>query len=137
VSLADIIRGAVAQAAVLTAALRVEVGHIAWTGQDAFGTASYAAPVARLALVDQTQQTRTSSSGETVLTSASLVFLEPIEANGAPGRQEPVDPRDQFVLPDGTTAEVVGTDGLVDPATGAPYQQTVWLGLGGVLRGGG
>jgi hypothetical protein len=57
-----------------------------------------------------------------------ITIIGPVTANGAPNRDEPVDPRDKFVLPDGTSGPIVDVNGLLDPSTGRPYLYEVALG---------
>ncbi len=43
-------------------------------------------------------------------------------------RQNPIDPRDKIVLPDGTTGPIVDVSGFVDQSTNLPYFSDVSLG---------
>lgn len=104
------------------------VQHSAWTGQDYTGAATYATAAGRKAIIEQRQRLRMTSSGKIVATKAYIAFLEPVPANGASGRQEPIDTRDKIVLPDGTTGQIVDVAGLVDASTTRPYYSEVWLG---------
>ena len=131
--LIDIIRSGVAIASGLTADLQSDVTHYAWIG-DAGGSASgkgkstYATPVNRRALINTGSKEVKLANGQTALVKARIVFLDPIEPNGAAGRREPIDVRDKIVLPDGTSGPIIDTGGLLDAGTDAPFVNTVLLG---------
>lgn len=125
---ADLIRSGVALANTLTGDLQASVTHHAWIAQTGFGEDTFADPVTRPALVDRTVTERYTQSGRLVQTLATLTFLEPIPANGAAGRTEPVDPRDRFVLDDGTTAPVVEVKAFEDAGTQTPFVNVITLG---------
>jgi hypothetical protein len=127
-ALSDLIRSGVRMADNLTADLQPLVVHSAWIGNDGFGGDLYAAPVSRPAIVEREQKMVTNAEGREVLAEHVITFLRPIENHGAPGRQEPIDPRDRFVLPDGTTGPVAAVSTFVDRTTGAGYYQQVFLG---------
>lgn len=128
-SLADVLRNGVAVAHRVTTSLQPSVTHKAWIGQDGYGNETYAASVPLSAIVDRTQQQRVLPDGRVVLTFAKLTFLDVIAPNGAAGRTEPIDTRDELVLADGSTAPIVDVSGPVDPATGRPYVLEVLLGF--------
>lgn len=131
--LADTIRSGIATAHALTAELQATVSHRAWTGQDETGKATYAAAVSRTAIVEQRQRLLRRADGTEIMTAAMLTFLTPIAANGAATRREPIDPRDTFTLPDGTTGPVVDVAGMTDAesATGESFFYQVAIGLSG------
>lgn len=131
--LADTVRNAVATAHALTADLQATVTHRAWTGQDETGKATYASAVSRTAIVEQRQRMLRQRDGTEIMTAAMLTFLAPIAANGAATRREPIDPRDVFTLPDGTSGPVVDVAGLTDAgsASGASFYYQVAIGLPG------
>lgn len=124
----DLIRSGVALADSLTDSLQVSVTHEAFTGLDDTGASSYAAGVSRKAIVERKNRQRVTGDGRTILTSAQITFLRPIAANGAAGRQEPVDTRDRITLPDGSTDPIADVEALLDPDTGRGYYAVVWLG---------
>lgn len=124
----DLIRSGVALADSLTDSLQVSVTHEAYTGINEFGESSYAAGVSRKAIVERKNRQRVTGDGRTILTSAQITFLRAIEANGAAGRQEPVDTRDRITLPDGSTDPIADVEALLDPDTGRGYYAVVWLG---------
>jgi len=125
----SILASAVEAARAGTEFLQSDVIHEAWTGQDALGAPCFAAPVLRKALVVEGAFHIQRPDGQVILTKARVGFVGPVEPNGAEGRQEPVDPRDEFMLhPDGPRLKAVGVPGcLISPDTGAPYSRTVWL----------
>lgn len=116
--------------------MKLDVVHLAWIGDDGQGEDAFAAPVTRRALVDLTKRERATSAGRRVMTFASLIWLDPIAptaANSGKTRENPIDPRDVFTLPDGGTAPIVQTGGFADSATGQPFvNETI---LGSVVRG--
>lgn len=128
-ALDSLIRRGVAVADRLTASLQPDVTHEAWTGQDGYGAATYAAGVARAAIIEQKQRLHRTSNGREVVTKAKITILRPITPNGAAGRTEPIDVRDRFTLPDGSTGPIVDIGGFTDAGTGRPYFAEVWLGL--------
>ena len=125
---ADILRAGIATANSVTATLQATVQHYAWISDDGFGTNSYAAAVPRQAIVEEKQRLIRQGDGQYMLSRAKVTFIFPIPANGAAKRQEPIDPRDKIVLPDGTTGPIIDIEGVVDPDTGKPYISEVWLG---------
>lgn len=124
----SIVRSGVAIANRLTAGLQVQVSHEAWIRDDGKGKPVYATAISRPAIVQPKSRLRRAPNGREVMQRAAIVFVGPVEANGAAGRQEPIDPRDKLTLPDGTTGPILGVDGLTDPKTNAPYMYEVALG---------
>lgn len=129
----SLVRNAVATANRLTAALQVTVTHEAWTGKDSYNKPTYASGKDRQCILEWTSDTGRpalvkTASGEEKVVRAKLTFVVPIAANGADDRQEPVDPRDIFTLPDGTTGPILNIGGVVDPSTSAPYALEVSIG---------
>lgn len=127
-ALNDIIRKGVATAKSVTKSLQADVTLEAWTGNDGVGGSTFASAVTFPALVERKQKMIRTSTGEQALSTHSVLFIGPVDDNGADGRQEPIDPRDKITLPDGTTGKIVGVETVVDPATGAGYYQQVWMG---------
>jgi len=124
----SILASAVEAARAGTEFVQSDVIHEAWTGQDALGAPSFAAPVLRKALVVEGAFHVDGPNGQVITTKARVGFVGPVESNGAPGRQEPIDPRDVFTLPSGLACKAVGVPGaLIDAPTGAPLTRTVWL----------
>lgn len=127
--LADIIRSAVATANDITLDLQATVTHYAWISADATGKPTYASGVARKAIVEHRTKTIRNATGQEVVGRHKLTFLVVPTANGTSGRREPIDPRDKFVLPDGTTAPIASIEGVTDAesTTGRNYSYEVWL----------
>jgi len=127
--LAASIAGAVEAARASTESLQVNVVHEAWVGQDALGAPSpFASPILRKCFVQEGAFHVKRADGQIITTKARLGFVGPVEPNGAPGRQEPIDPRDVFTLPSGLKAKAVEVPGaMTNPLTGQPYVRTVWL----------
>lgn len=116
--------------------LKVNVTHRAWIGDDGAGADSYADPVVRRAIVDPTKRQRMTANAGLVMTYAVIQFVDPIEdtvPNSGQLRQQPIDPRDVLLLPDGGTAPIVQVGGVMDPGTSRPFAAEVMLGT--VLRG--
>lgn len=125
---ADLVRNGVALADSLTATLQANVTYEAWTGRDGFGEPIYAAATLVPALVERTSKMVIDSAGRQIRAEHVISFLRPIAANGAAGRDEPIDARDRITLPDGSTGIIAAVDTLVDPDTGAGYYHTVSMG---------
>ena len=99
------IAAGIATADTVTKSLQANVTHEAWTGNDGYGVPEYASGVTLTMLVEQRQEQVRDIKGV-----------------------EPVDPRDRFTLPDGSTQYVAAVGGLVNPDISAPYMLEVWLG---------
>lgn len=127
-ALDDIVRNLVGVAQSLTSSLQSSVAHSAWTGRDDHGKPTYATAVTRPALIEHEQRLLRTATGEEAQQMAKVTFLQPIAANGASGRKEPIDPRDKIVLPDGRSGPILAVEGLVDPDTSSPYLYVVRLG---------
>lgn len=126
--LRDLIASGVALADNLTGDLQPEVSHEAWVGQNGFAQAIYSAPSYHKALVERKQRLVRTASGEEKVASHLVTFLRPLPANGASGRNEPIDPRDRITLADGTTAPILALSAFDDRATNQGYFYQVWLG---------
>lgn len=129
-SLADVIRGSIATARAITLPLHVTVTHKAWTGQNFEGTPTFSS-VDRKALVERKQKLVKTMSGTEEMSSTYIGIIEEIApTTAAPGyvRTNPVDVNDVFVLPDGTTVNVLAVDGFFDGGTGAPFYSQVYAG---------
>jgi hypothetical protein len=126
--LANTIRKGVAIANSATKDLQVEIIFYAWIGSDADGKPKYDTPIGILALVEEKQHNRRLGVGQEIFPKASLTILSPLTANGALGRHEPIDPRDKFILPNGSTGPILDVKGMIDPKTKLPYLHEVTLG---------
>ena len=128
-NLDGIIRDAVALAKDLTAQAQADITLEAWTAHGTSGAApTYAAGVTIPAMVDEETESFRTTLGEVIPVKAVIRILQPVAANGADDREEPIDPRDRITLPSGTVgAPIMGAGGLVDPSTGRPYWYTVLL----------
>lgn len=129
--LADVIRGAVAglDTILADAGFQGFVTHQAWKGyKDTHGTPDHDGPVQRLALIHEGSNQVRLQNGDSISTKACISFLRPVPDHGAPGRREPIDPRDKITLPSGTTGLLVESPGaLIDPTTGRRYINVFWL----------
>jgi len=129
--LGQVIRDVVANVNELTATFQCSVEHWAWQGlldddSPDFGSA----PIVRQAIVEASPSNMGAASGDVVDYRHHIVFLTPIEPHGASGRTEPIDARDKFVLPDGSSGPIVRINGPVDETTRGRYVTEVWLGAG-------
>lgn len=124
-----LIRNMVSVADKLTKDLQVPVIHEPWISNDAtYGTPVYGAPVTRLAIVEMKQRTLRLNNGQEITQRASVTFTYPIEANGAEGRQEPIDIRDKLTLPSGYSGPIKVVEGLENNFPDSPYLLEVLLG---------
>lgn len=98
-----------------------------WISQDGDGTPHFGSPAIYKAIVDMRVIQRHTPDGQLVLTNAYILFLQPVPPNGAVGREEPFDPRDLIICPDGTTGRVAASQGFVDANTTHPYYGEIWL----------
>ncbi len=128
-SLNALVKSCVAVADSVVGSLQDAVVHHPWTSDTSHGVPQYGTSVSRQAVVDQTRKRRRDANGDEVWQTAKITFPRPITANGTSGRKEPVDPRDKFVLPDGSTGPIIEVmNGPINPATHAPYFVEVMLG---------
>lgn len=126
--LSNIIRSGVATANKVTASLQDVVTIKQWVAQDAFGAPTYGKTLKIPAIIEQGEKQVQQPTGVTMAIKATLTFLQPITANGAAGRIEPLDARDTVTLPDGTSGPIIVLNSIVDPASHKPYFQTVGVG---------
>jgi len=118
----------VALANKITDPLQVTVQHHPWVSDNTAGEPQFGDPVARRALVERKRRLiRTEERRELIMVTL-VTFIGPVTANGSPNRDEPIDPRDKVVLPDGTTGPILDVQGLLDPLTSRPYLYEVALG---------
>lgn len=128
-SLATVISKGIAVADNIFSSFQGNVTHKTWTGQDGYGSPTFTS-VSRIALIEQNLSEHRLKDGVTVVTTkAKLTFLAEIPANGATGRTEPIDPKDEFILPDGMTGPIVDVQGFRNPEEGRPFLLEVWLGV--------
>lgn len=135
-ALADILRKQVAGLSKIVESFKGDVAFYAWVGQDGAGTDQFAAVVPIRAIISMKKEQRHTASGALILTHATLTVLDTINdttPNANQQREQPVDPRDKFILPDGSTAPVVESGGPMDPATSRGFINKVVLGT--VIRG--
>jgi hypothetical protein len=84
---------------------------VTWTGQTGLGDET-TVTVPRQCLIERRIHQRKLSDGRTVQVEATLTFLAVVPPNGAAGRDEPIDPKDRFILPGGIVGSVLDTEGL-------------------------
>jgi hypothetical protein len=128
-SLDKIVRDTIQLAKRAAGDLVVTVQYEPWVDTDGYGQRTYGTTEERVAIVDFRRQKFTTEGSSETVQAVVVTFLDPFVANGAEGRQEPVDPRDRVTLPDGTVAPIVEVRGAaVDPTTNQPFMIEVVLG---------
>jgi hypothetical protein len=118
---ADLVRDLVAVADDLTSTLQEDVSHYAFANATTndyneidYGTS----PTLRKALVERGVTLRKSVEGDiTSIKATKITFLRPVA----------VDPKDKFVLADGTTGRPVNLKGLDNPDIRQPYLVEVFI----------
>ena len=107
--------------------LQTQVTLNAWTGSDVKTKPTYSSTVYDAVVTMRQRVTR--DVNKTIIEQVATVqFVQPIPANGATGRKEPIDLRDTITLPSGWIGKVLSVSGVVDGNTKAPYCPTVELG---------
>jgi hypothetical protein len=128
----DIVRAGVRTIHGITRDLQAPVTIQPWIGQDVHGEAKYDLPgTLYTAIVDTREQQKKDILGNMVSIRALVIILVPVPPHGAPGRREPIDPRDKVILPDGSSGTIVGIAGFIDGGTSKPYFHEIWIGIGG------
>lgn len=108
--------------------IQADVTLYPWTGDDDWSKPTFGTAVAYTALVEWKQVKVRTIDGRMVQQQAVVTFLQPIAAVTATGRKNPIDPRDEILLPSGVRASIVPVEGLTDPLTGAPFFPVVSCG---------
>lgn len=116
-SLADVVRGAVAIANGVTAGLQVDVTHTPAGTTDWRGAVTPGTPVTRTAIVEEFIRLYKMSDGTEVASRHKVTFLENVTMQMG----------DSLVLPGGMTGPILDIDGMLDPA-GGRYLTVVVLG---------
>jgi hypothetical protein len=125
---AEILATGVGIADKLTKGVQAPFTLEAYLSEDGAGLASFAAPVTLLGVVDQTRR-QVAIEGLMVVVVATITVVGDVTPNGAPGRNEPIDPRDRITLPDGTTGPIIDAPGaVVNPLMGRPFVNTILIG---------
>ena len=112
----------------LTESLQVIVTYRPWIGFDGYGSQLYGDAQQIEAIAEKSNALLKDSEGNEIRAENTITIPRPITANGATGREEPIDPRDSFVLPDGSGGIVASVDTVVDPSSGYGYYKVVYLG---------
>lgn len=114
----------------LTGSAQSSVLHYQWKrAGSTYGEPVYETPVPRQALVNVVIRKYKQADGSEIVERADIGFLEPIADYTATGRENPIDPRDKFVLANGYTAPVIRVNGgLLNPRTSRPFSNDVTLG---------
>lgn len=110
---------------------KADVSRQAWIGDNGSGVDEFAPADTVRCIVSRKTRTVRTSTGQLASIVATLTILDPLPpttANAGKTRVQPVDPRDIFTLPDGTTAPVVDLGGPFDPVENSTYIITVMLG---------
>lgn len=125
---AKIVRDGVALANTLTASLQDSVTYEPWIASDGFGQHVYGSPQQIPAIIERQSKMIIDLAGQEIRAEHVINILRPIPANGAAGRDEPIDARDRFTLADGSTGIIAAVETLVDPAISAGYYHIVSIG---------
>lgn len=127
--LADTVRSLVATANSITSDLQETITVYPWIGVNMDTESIFGDGVSMTAIVERGRSIMLERDGRTLFKKGTKVtIIGPVTANGAANREEPIDPRDRFVLADGTAGPVVDIKGLDDPSTGKPYLYEVFIG---------
>jgi hypothetical protein len=130
-SLSTIIKSGIKIADTQTKSVQSTITLKAWIGDDGYGAQAYASAVALRAVVEQKNRPYMTAAGETVTITAQVTIVGPVAPTSpkvGETRQNPVDPRDIIVLPDGSTRPIVLINALINPDTNAPYMVQISLG---------
>ena len=128
-SLAKLVASAVATADSATRTLRVGVSFQTWKGRDEFGGDTYNPAITIPALVDYGAKIIVDEAGREITVTHAIHLLRPLADAGDTGRREPIDPRDRFTLPDGTTGYARQVRSFVNGETESGYYFTVMMGV--------
>lgn len=128
--LADDVRDAVATIDDETKDLQPAVLWYPWVSDDGMGKRVYdpAGPFEVRAIVNKMSKLVRASDGQEVVATTYIGILQELAPNGAPKRHEPIDERDKFVLPDGSSGNILKIDGFMDAGTDAPFFSEIYLG---------
>jgi len=125
-SLADVVRNAVASANNATADLQADVTYERVILNE-YGPGGYDPPVTLKALVDWKQKQIRTATGVLSVSRASVLFLDAqalVDATAGDG----INDEDRITLPDGTTGPILDMAGFIDAGTGHPFATEVFLG---------
>lgn len=127
--LASVIRSGVAIINSVTSDLQVTVVHYAWLSNNDDSESVYDTGVNLSAIVEYGKEQLLQTDGrELLVKGTSIMIIGPVTDNGGSNRREPIDPRDRFTLPDGTSGPILSMKGVADPLTGDQYVYEVFLG---------
>lgn len=136
-ALVDALRSGIKVASKILDSFKCSTQFYAAIGQTGSGAITYANPVTVRAIVDLSRRERKTSAGGLVMTDGVLTVLDRIEdtsPNTGFDRKQPVDTRDKFVLPDGTTgSQLLEGKSTLDAATARGFINELLL--GSVTRG--
>lgn len=131
----NLVRKGVALTNKITDDLQVDVTHKRWTGTGTGGEDVIDGGVTLSALVEFKTKRLGRTGGQQYNTAveeiqqAVITIIGPITDLVATGRTNPIDSRDQFILPDGSSGPILHVEGINDPKTGSPYMYEVSLGV--------
>ena len=125
--LLDVVRSGVKIAHGITKDLQASVSFERCTGNDGYGTLTYAAAVSLRALVDWTQKPVRTAQGIMTTTRATVTLLD-VTALSAATAGLGIQDEDRITLPDGTTGPILDIGGFIDRGTSEPFATEVMLG---------
>ncbi len=128
-NLSNTVRRAVSRINKTTKTVQATVYHQAWIAGDVYGSETFAPLIPYTAIVEEGTIPRLLPSGLELMTKAYLCIVQPVIPNGADRRTDPIDTRDNFILPSGLKGNVAATVGLDDRETNRQYFHEVWIGM--------
>jgi hypothetical protein len=104
-SLADLVRNAVATAKSVTAGLQVSITHEPFSSDDANGNRSYGASATYSVIVSHKSRWVSSKDRTGQLSKSNIQFLESVA----------VTEQDRITLPDGSQPQILSVEDVLDP----------------------
>lgn len=126
-SLLSILRSGVKQVNTITKSLQADISYRRCLSIDYRGKKTLDSPVILKALVDWSEASVRSSTGELTVSRAQVTFLDITALTNATAGKG-IDDNDEIVLPDGTTGPILDLRGFIDAGTTNPLATLVLLG---------
>lgn len=111
--------------------LQSKVVWRAFLGHTKYNVAEYAEPINVDAFVLYKQTPVQSRTGQTIMSKATVIITRPlpIVTGATVTRTQPIDIRDQIILPNGTTGPIIDDEGFSNPDTTRPYTTKIMIGI--------
>ena len=131
-SLLDVLRAGVKVADTVTKPLQGQVEYHRYTGQSGTGVRTYTPPLGTRtvlldAIIDLTQKSVKSFSGELEVCNAMVMFLNVAQVADATN-DNGIGADDVLILPNGQTGPILTLQGFMDAGTSQPIATEVYLG---------